>query len=45
MQDIKEVLERKLGISYPTNITTENSRAFYGVIYDKLIPRMKKMLT
>ena len=43
MQDIKE--DFRIGnseISYPTNITTENSRAFYGVIYDKLIPRMKE---
>lgn len=43
MQDIKEDFRRgNSGISYPTNITTENSRAFYGVIYDKLIPRMKE---
>ncbi len=43
MQDIKEDFRKgNSGISYPTNITTENARAFYGVIYDKLIPRMKE---
>ena len=43
MQDIKENFRKgNSGISYPTNITTENSRAFYGVIYDKLITRMKE---
>mgnify|MGYP004512473355 FL=1 len=43
MQDTKEDFRKgNSGISYPTNITTENSRAFYGVIYDKLIPRMKE---
>lgn len=43
MQDIKEDFRKgNSGISYPTNIKTENSRAFYGVIYDKLIPRMKE---
>lgn len=43
MQNIKEDFRKgNSGISYPTNITTENSRAFYGVIYDKLIPRMKE---
>lgn len=43
MQDIKEDFRKgNSGINYPTNITTENSRAFYGVIYDKLIPRMKE---
>lgn len=43
MQDIKEDFRKgNSGISYPTNITTENSKAFYGVIYDKLIPRMKE---
>ena len=43
MQDIKEDFRKgNSGISYPTNVTTENSRAFYGVIYDKLIPRMKE---
>ena len=43
MQDIKEDFRKgNSGISYPTNITTENSRAFYGVIYDKLIPKMKE---
>ena len=43
MQAIKEDFrERNSGINYPTNITTENSRAFYGVIYDKLIPKMKE---
>lgn len=43
MQDIKEDFRKgNSGISYPTNITTESSRAFYGVIYDKLIPRMKE---
>lgn len=43
MQDIKEDFRKgNSGISYPTNIATESSRAFYGVIYDKLIPRMKE---
>ncbi len=43
MQDIKEDFRKgNSGISYPANITTENSRAFYGVIYDKIIPRMKE---
>lgn len=43
MQDIKEDFRKgNSGISYPTNITTENSRAFYGVIYDKLILKMKE---
>lgn len=43
MQDIKEDFRKgNSGISYPANITTEDSRAFYGVIYDKLIPRMKE---
>lgn len=42
MQDIKEDFRKgNSGISYPTNITAESSRAFYGVIYEKLIPRMK----
>ena len=43
MQDIKEAFRKgNSGIVYPSNITTENSRAFYGVIYDKLIPIMKE---
>ena len=43
MQNIKEDFRKgNSGIVYPSNITTENSRAFYGVIYDKLIPRMKE---
>ena len=43
MQDIKEDFRKgNSGIVYPSNITTENSRAFYGVIYDKLIPIMKE---
>lgn len=43
MQDIKEDFRKgNSGISYPTNITTENSRAFYGVIYERLIPKMKE---
>ena len=43
MQDIKnDFIKGNSGIRYPSNITTENSRAFYGVIYDKLIPRMKE---
>lgn len=43
MKEIKEDFRKgNSGISYPTNVTTENSRAFYGVIYDKLIPRMKE---
>ena len=43
MQNIKEDFRKgNSGIVYPSNITTENSRALYGVIYDKLIPRMKE---
>ena len=43
MQDIRnDFIKGNSGIRYPSNITTENSRAFYGVIYDKLIPRMKE---
>lgn len=43
MQDIKEDFRKgNSGIVYPSNITTENSRAFYGVIYDKLIPIMRE---
>ena len=43
MQDIKEDFRKgNSGIVYPSNITTENSRAFYGVIYDKLIPIIKE---
>ena len=43
MQEIKEdFVKGNSGIKYPTNITTENSRAFYGVIYDKLISEMKE---
>ena len=43
MQDIKEDFRKgNSGIVYPSNITTENLRAFYGVIYDKLIPIMKE---
>lgn len=43
MQDIKEDFRKgNSGIVYPSNITTENARAFYGVIYDKLIPIMKE---
>ena len=43
MQDIRnDFIEGNSGIKYPSNITTENSRAFYGVIYDKLIPKMKE---
>lgn len=43
MQYIKEDFRKgNSGIVYPSNITTENLRAFYGVIYDKLIPIMKE---
>jgi type I restriction enzyme R subunit len=43
MQDIKEDFRKgNSGIAYPSNITTENARAFYGVIYDKLVPKMKE---
>ena len=43
MQNIKEDFRKgNSGINYPSNINTENSRAFYGVIYDKLVPRMKE---
>ena len=43
MQNIRgECLEGKSGINYASNITTENSRAFYGVIYDRLVPKMNE---
>lgn len=43
MQNIKEDFRKgNAGISYPSNITNENSRAFYGVIYDKLVSKMKE---
>ena len=43
MQNIKEdFIKGNSGISYPSNITNENSRAFYGVIYDKLASKMKE---
>lgn len=43
MQSIKEDFRQgNSGISYPSNITTENSRAFYGVIYDRLITKMNE---
>ena len=43
MQEIKnDFIIGNSGINYPSNIITENSRAFYGVIYDKLISKMKE---
>ena len=43
MQEIKEDFRKgNSGILYPSNITNENSRAFYGVIYDKLVPKMRE---
>ena len=39
MQNIRDdFVKGNSGINYPSNITTENSRAFYGVIYDRLVP-------
>lgn len=38
MQLIKEDFRQgNCGINYPSNVTTENARAFYGVVYDNLI--------
>lgn len=43
MQSIKEDFRTgNSGINYPSNVTTENTRAFYGAIYDKLIGKMKE---
>ncbi len=43
MQDIKEDFRNgNSGIVYPSNITSENARAFYGVIYDRLLPCLKE---
>jgi len=43
MQSIKEDFRKgNSGINYPSNISTENARAFYGVIYDRLITKMKE---
>lgn len=43
MQSIKEDFRQgNSGINYPSNISTENARAFYGVIYDRLITKMKE---
>ena len=43
MQEIKEDFRKgNSGIAYPSNIHTENSRAFYGVIFERLIPLMKE---
>ena len=43
MQNIKEDFRQgNSGINYPSNIWAENSRAFYGVIYDGLISKMKE---
>lgn len=43
MQSIRDdFVKGNSGINYPSNITTENSRAFYGVIYDRLVPKMNE---
>ena len=43
MQSIKEDFRNgNSGINYPSNVATENTRAFYGAIYDKLIGKMKE---
>ena len=43
MQSIRDdFIKGNSGINYPSNITTENSRAFYGVIYDRLAPKMNE---
>ena len=43
MQKIKDDFRKgNSGISYPSNITNENSRAFYGTIYDNLEYKMNK---
>lgn len=43
MQEIKEDFRKgNSGIAYPSNINTENSRAFYGVVFERLIPLMKE---
>ena len=43
MQSIRDdFIKGNSGINYPSNITTENSRAFYGVIFDKLAPKMNE---
>lgn len=43
MQNIRDdFIKGNSGINYPSNITTENSRAFYGVIFDRLVPKMNE---
>ena len=43
MQNIRDdFVNGNSGINYPSNITTENSRAFYGVIYERLTPKMNE---
>ena len=43
MQQIREDFNRgNSGINYPAKINTENKRAFYGVIYDRLVSKMKE---
>lgn len=43
MQEIKEDFRRgNSGIAYPSNINTESSRAFYGVVFERLVPLMKE---
>lgn len=43
MQSIKEdFIKGNSGIAYPSNITNESARAFYGVIYDRLVTRMRE---
>ncbi len=43
MQNIREdFVKGNSGINYPSNITTENARAFYGVIYDRLVSKMNE---
>ena len=43
MQSIRDdFVKGNSGINYPSNITTENARAFYGVIFDRLVPKMNE---
>ena len=43
MHNIREYFVKgNSGINYPSNITTENARAFYGVIFDRLVPKMNE---
>ncbi len=43
MQNIREdFVKGNSGINYPSNINTENARAFYGVIYDRLVSKMNE---